>query len=505
MTNSLNPIGGYFELELPCFPEYHQNAIALNSGRFCLEYILRCRKYKKVYVPYFTCDSAVEPLVKLGIPYEFYHIDKDYHLVDDISLGENEALMYTNYWGLQDDYCKQLASTYGKYLVLDYTQAFYSRPIDGIDTFYSCRKFFGVPDGGYLYTDAKANFEIEQDESYARMDSLVKRVDLSPEAGYEDFHRVSADFHQLPIRKMSKLTKRMMQGIDYRKAAQCRIENYNLLRQQLGGKKLLDGEIPMIFPYQSEKGQELRKRFIAHKIFVAKYWPNVDEWAGEDALETWMANHILPLPIDQRYNASDIEQIVGVIDEKSKIIMEKEQRVYLRALEPDDYKVSIKWRKDDEIWDMLGGPKYFVSEAYEKKWVEDTIFNSKDVKLAVCLTGSDKYIGNVYMTDINQVNRSCTSHVLIGDKDYWGQGYAREALLQAIDYMFKERNMHRIQALVLVSNQASLKMHQKCGYQIEGTLAEAVFKNGKYQDQYVLALINKNINMTSKITPPPRI
>ena len=33
-------------------------------------------------------------------------------------------------------------------------------------------------------------------------------------------------------------------------------------------------------------------------------------------------------------------------------------RVYLRALEPDDYRVSIKWRKDDEIWDMLGGTKY---------------------------------------------------------------------------------------------------------------------------------------------------
>lgn len=73
-----SPIGGYFELELPCFPEYHAKAIALNSGRFCLEYILRCRKYAKVYVPYFTCDSAVEPFVKLGIPYEFYRIDKNY-------------------------------------------------------------------------------------------------------------------------------------------------------------------------------------------------------------------------------------------------------------------------------------------------------------------------------------------------------------------------------------------------------------------------------------------
>lgn len=312
--NNSTAIGGYFELELPRFPELHAEAIALNSGRFCLEYILRCKKYSKVYVPYFTCDSAVEPLEKLGVPYEFYHIDKDYHITDDIRLQDGEALMYTNYWGLQDEYCKQLAYRYQKQLILDYTQAFFSNPIAGIDTFYSCRKFFGVPDGGYLYTDAKIDFELEQDESYTRMESLVKRIDLSPEAGYDDFHRTSEEFHHIPIRRMSNFTKRMMQGINYGYAAQQRLDNYNFLCKHLGGRQLNFGEVPMVFPLESEQGQELRKMLIAKKVFVAKYWPNVDEWAGEDALETWMANHILPLPIDQRYGKDDMERILNIIN-----------------------------------------------------------------------------------------------------------------------------------------------------------------------------------------------
>ena len=497
---NIKPIGGYFELELPQFAELHADAIALNSGRFCLEYILRCKQYNKVYVPYFTCDSVVEPMEKLNIQYEFYHIGKDYKITDEIELSEGAALLYTNYWGMQDDYCALLADKYKHKLILDYTQAFYSKPIEGIDTFYSCRKFFGVPDGGYLYTDAKASFSIEQDESYKRMGSLVKRIDLSPEDGYDDFHRVGAEFSNMPMRRMSRLTRRMMQGIDYRKAAQRRISNYNMLRKHLGGRQLRDGEVPMIYPYVSEQGQELRKKLIDQKAFVAKYWPNVDEWSGENATEAWMANHILPLPVDQRYEEEDMEKLIHLIDSKLGI-MKNEKRIYLRALEPEDYKVSVSWRKDDQIWDMLGGPKYFVSEAYEKKWVEDTIFNSRDVKLAVCLVGSDKYIGNVYMTDINQINRTCTSHVLIGDKEYWGQGYAREALMLAVDYMFKERNIHHLQANVLASNQASLKMHQKCGYKIEGKLAEAVYKNGEYQDQYVLALIKNDMKYTN-ITPP---
>lgn len=164
-------------------------------------------------------------------------------------------------------------------------------------------------------------------------------------------------------------------------------------------------------------------------------------------------------------------------------------RVYLRALEPDDYRVSIKWRKDDEIWDMLGGTKYFVSEAYEKQWVEKAIFESKDVRLAVCLKENNLLIGYVYMTDINMINRSCHSHILIGDKGYWGQGYAREALAIAINYMFKERNIHRIEARILECNQASMKMHKKLGFQVEGLIRDSVFKSGIYQNQYILSLL----------------
>ena len=87
------------------------------------------------------------------------------------------------------------------------------------------------------------------------------------------------------------------------------------------------------------------------------------------------------------------------------------------------------------------------------------------------------------------INRSCHSHILIGEREFWGKGYAKEALMLAIEYMFKERNIHRIQANVLESNIASLKMHEKCGYKIEGLLREVVYKAGKYHNQYVLSLL----------------
>ena len=77
----MKSIGGYFTLELPhnTGGELYPEAIRLNSGRSCFEYILKARGYKKVWLPYYTCDVMLQPILKNGIDYEFYHIDKDFH------------------------------------------------------------------------------------------------------------------------------------------------------------------------------------------------------------------------------------------------------------------------------------------------------------------------------------------------------------------------------------------------------------------------------------------
>lgn len=313
VTQHTKAIGGYFELELPRHAEYHADGLALNSGRFCLEYLLMCRAYSKIYLPYFTCDTVLDAIVKLDIPYEYYHIDKSYRIVGEVALGEGEALIYTNYWGLQTEYCQELSRVYGKHLILDYTQSFYAEPIEGIDTFYSCRKFFGVPDGGYLYTDADCNELPDEDVSFDRVESLLKRIDLSPEEGYADFRSVSESFKGMPVRIMSKLTKRMMAGIDYEDVARRRRANYEFLRAELGGRTLLEGEVPMIFPYEAEDGSMLRRRLIENRIYVAKYWPNVAEWVDAESIEVWIMENIIPLPIDQRYSEEEMMKIIRVV------------------------------------------------------------------------------------------------------------------------------------------------------------------------------------------------
>lgn len=318
----MEPIGGYFSLELPKHEEYHKNAIRLNTGRNCLEYILRCRKYSKVYIPYYTCDVVLEPFQKLDITYEFYHINIHLEISQDIRLNKGEALLYTNYYGLKQRYVEHLAEQYGQQLIVDNTQAFYDKPVNGIDTFYTCRKFFGVPDGAYLYTDQLLDDELEQDESYERMSFLLKRIDLGAEAGYADFREQSHLLIGQPIKRMSKLTERLMQSIDYQLAAKRRRENFELLHQALEGSNqyhihLSADAVPMVYPYLSDH-KELRDYLIGNKLFVACYWPNVLEKVTKDSVEFKMAKALLPLPIDQRYSFETIKTQIRMIKDYVK-------------------------------------------------------------------------------------------------------------------------------------------------------------------------------------------
>lgn len=313
----MESIGGYFSLELPQREEYHMDAIRLNTGRNCLEYILRVRKYKKVYIPYYSCDVMLEPFQKLGITYEYYHINIHLELADNIRLKTDEALLYINYFGLKERYSEKLAQLYGSNLIIDNTQAFYAKPKAGIDTFYSCRKFFGVPDGAYLYIDKMLDFELEQDLSYERMLSLTKRIDLSPEAGYQDFRDTSKALANQPIKRMSKLTQRMMQSIDYDAAAQRRRANYHMLHEALGKENDIElplekDAVPMVYPYLvPEKG--LREKLIENKIFVARYWPNVLNWTTKNDIKYLLAYQMLPLPIDQRCGEKEMIYIIRMI------------------------------------------------------------------------------------------------------------------------------------------------------------------------------------------------
>ena len=314
-------IGGYFSLELPYNEngEYHRDAIRLNSGRYCLEYVLRVKKYTKVYLPYYMCDAVLQPINKLGLDYQFYHIDKYFHIAEVLHPKKDEVILYCNYFGLMDEYVKIVTDRYAPNIIIDNTQAFFSQPLPEIDTFYTCRKFFGVADGAYLYTDKEADFDIPQDYSSSRMLFLLDRLDKSAEEAFSDYHKSEDTLDHDEIKKMSKITQFIMSSICYKSVSDRRISNYTYLHDNLGSSNMLGVDlerknVPMVYPFLSDD-INLRKKLIDNKVYVASYWPNVQSWCNAESLENTLSQLLLPLPIDQRYSIDEMNFIVSVLKE----------------------------------------------------------------------------------------------------------------------------------------------------------------------------------------------
>lgn len=313
----MEAIGGYFELELRKGEHFHKDALRLNTARNCFEYILLARKYTKVYIPYYTCEVMLQPLHKHRIAYEFYHINESLEPVEIIQLGNNEAFLYTNYFGLKQHCVEYLASIYQSQLIVDNAQAFYAPRIAGIDTFYSPRKFFGVPDGGYLYTDAELEQEISLDYSFERMKHLLLRIDKDAESGYSYFRQSDEQLDNCAIKRMSKLTSALLCNIDYNEAIDKRKANFNYchkLLYKINELKLdlFENEVPMVYPYFCTK-KGLRKKMIENQVYIAQYWKGMSLYISSNSIEQNLIDFLLPLPIDQRLYVKDIVRIIELL------------------------------------------------------------------------------------------------------------------------------------------------------------------------------------------------
>ena len=320
MRNSERSIGGYFELEISNKNNiYHNDALAFNTGRNAFEYILRSKKYTRIHMPYFTCDVMLQPIKKLGIEYVFYHIDDFFNpIINKFKVGD--VVLYTNYFGLN---FKGVLAVKNKYenIIIDNSQAFFDQPIENIPTIYSPRKFFGLPDGGFVYganeIDARS---YELDSSLDRMRHLLERIESGPEKGYNYFQENDSKLNNLPIRLMSKITRTLLNGIDFNIILNKRIENFNHVHMFLKNTNKLSSWItdadltcPMVYPYWVENGKDLRNKLINNRIYTPVYWSNVLDWVNIDSLEFDFVNNIISIPIDQRYNKSDLNIIIDNI------------------------------------------------------------------------------------------------------------------------------------------------------------------------------------------------
>lgn len=106
--------------------------------------------------------------------------------------------------------------------------------------------------------------------------------------------------------------------------------------------------------------------------------------------------------------------------------------------------------------------------------------------LAIDLDG--KVIGNIGIHPQKDVHRLNAELGYFIGEDYWGKGYATEAIKKMIDYGFENFPINRIFSRPFSSNPASQKVLEKCGFILEARINGILVKNGKTEDELIYAV-----------------
>lgn len=307
-------VGGYFELELSSGNgTYYPEALKYQSARSAFYALLLYCKPKRVWMPYYICDTMLAPLEKSGIEIVFYSLNSDFTIADDIELKLDDKLLYVNYFGLCSAFQDELLKRYdSKQIIFDHSQAFFCRPKECLATIYSPRKFFGVPDGGYLITSLEMQEPTTiDDDSINRSKHLFLRLSGEPEDGYVEYQKAEESLKLIEPKRMSLLTERLLASIDFQAVKYKREANFRELHSTLGEKNVIDLmfeniEGPMIYPYlQATGATELKAKLISERCFIATYWPECRERLDGYDVEKNFVENLIPLPCDQRIKNSN--------------------------------------------------------------------------------------------------------------------------------------------------------------------------------------------------------
>lgn len=312
----MKEIGGYFELDQYKLTMLYEESVLLNCGRNCLAYLIEARNIKKIHLPYFICDSVIEVCRKYDIDVSFYNISCKF-IPTQMDIKEDEWLYVVNYYGLLNEKVQREIVNNHRNVIIDNSQAYFSNPIEHVDTIYVCRKYFGVADGAILCTDSVIPRKLEKDKSYNRVHFVLGRFEGNASDFFSEAKTNNDFFKDEPIKEMSKLTYNMLHAIDYNKVKDVRTKNWAVLNaglEKINRLNLENIKGGYMFPLMLRNANMVRKKLIEKKIYIPILWPDVLERMPAKSVEHQLAQEILPLPCDQRYDENDMMYIIKEIN-----------------------------------------------------------------------------------------------------------------------------------------------------------------------------------------------
>lgn len=163
------------------------------------------------------------------------------------------------------------------------------------------------------------------------------------------------------------------------------------------------------------------------------------------------------------------------------------ERLYLRELTVTDASNRYQnWLADETVTEFLESIQTSIESL--KDYIEEKKNDPKSYLLGIFVRDKDLHIGNIKLEPVDLVKNECILGIMLGDKNYWRQGIASEAILGLAKEIQKTNKLKAIKLGVLQSNRPAIKLYKKIGFIVieESTIFRQ--KTKKHEPEYLMSL-----------------
>lgn len=163
--------------------------------------------------------------------------------------------------------------------------------------------------------------------------------------------------------------------------------------------------------------------------------------------------------------------------------------VRLRGVEPEEWNLLMEFDQDSTVMrnaDRLHPPR---AKARYRKMLEDNVGTPGDDEFSAGIESlADARLVGMLSTDGVDKNAGVFSYGITIGADFHRRGYASEAIILLLRYMFGERRFQKCDVEMYAYNLASVKLHEKLGFVEEGRRRRAQFFAGEYHDVVLMGM-----------------
>lgn len=159
------------------------------------------------------------------------------------------------------------------------------------------------------------------------------------------------------------------------------------------------------------------------------------------------------------------------------------KRVTLRRSEPRDHEYILRWQNDPVVFRWMDYVRPFSPSDIQES--EEAAAREGD---PFVIEVEGRPLGRIGLNNFRPRDHMASLYIFVGERESWGKGYGRDALMTLLAYAFDTKNLRLVELWTLADNERAIRMYKGCGFVEDGRLRDRSWIEGHYVDHLVMSV-----------------